>query len=634
VAAPLKLKRQLTAQKLKSNSAVANELPIAAVLVDAPVSHLEGIYDYLVPLQLDHLAVYGTKVVVPFGNTQVDGLILERKSSSVESRNLKMITKVSSPSSLISTEVMHHMEQVRNRFGGSIWNLLKSAIPSRVAKEEKSVDHVSLPSTISTYESTSFRDLIGKSDYAMLIGKQRLKWAINLPIGVHPNNFISEIVKLRARTGQVLIIVPDEKDIYGLKRDLKAYFKDSYLELGTHLAKAERYRNFLKARFGNPALIVSTRSGVFTPLNKYSTILVLSDLDRSHFEQHSPGWNTRDVTLLRDKDTSVIFISASHSLEICRLMEIGWLEKKSYRSNQKIQIATMENGRSFVSTVKKGILHGNVLVSVAEKGYANLFLCARCRNTANCRCGGKLQIQGPKAIPTCYLCSTEQKNWHCEYCGENKPYVIAKGIDRNAEEIGRAIPTASILISSGNKQIVDLPSGKHIVLATSGSEPNGQYASLVLLDGERIFNRPTLRSEELAKFQWFASLCKVSPNGEAFVTLPNHHPVVQSMLKGDANSGATGELINRERAKLPPFYRVAVVIGSSNEISKFANNLRSQKNLQITGPVRLDQSQSKLVVRVVLEDGAKLVDLLDDVCKIQGIKGRQIFKIRIDPFDI
>jgi hypothetical protein len=28
------------------------------------------------------------------------------------------------------------------------------------------------------------------------------------------------------------------------------------------------------------------------------------------------------------------------------------------------------------------------------------------------------------------------------------------------------------------------------------------------------------------------------------------------------------------------------------------------------------------------------VDLLDDVSKIQGVKGRQIFKIRVDPYDI
>jgi primosomal protein N' (replication factor Y) (superfamily II helicase) len=633
VAAPLKLKRQQTAQKPKSKSE-ADLFPVAAVLVDTPVSHLEGVYDYLVPLHLEDSAVYGTKVVVPFGNTQVDGLIVGRKNDSQQIKNLKMIVDVSSPSGLISSQVIEHLELVRNRFGGSFWSLLKSALPARVAKEDKMISDIMSPLASETYESPQLRDLIGRSDYGMLIGKQRLKWAINLPIGIASSNFVNEIIKLRARTGQVLVIVPDEKDLLALKNDLKDFFGASHLELGTHLGKSDRYKNFLIARFSRPSLIVSTRSGVFTDLEENSTVVVLSDLDQSHYEQHSPGWNTRDVSLLRSKDTSLLFISASHSMEISRLIEIGWLEKKNYRNKNGIQIVTGENGRSFVSSVKKGIAQGNVLVTVAEKGYANLFLCAKCRNTASCKCGGKLQIQGANSVPTCYLCDAQQRDWKCQYCGESKPYVISKGIDRNAEEIGRAIPKASILISSGSKQIADLPNGKHVVLATAGSEPNGRYSSLVLLDGERMFSRPSLRAEEFAKFQWFSSLCKVLPNSEVFVTLQNHHPVVQSMLKADSNSGASLELINREKAKLPPFYRVAVIIGFNLEISKFAENLRSSKDYEITGPVKFDQNQSKLIIRVKLEEGGNLVDLLDDVSKIQGVKGRQIFKIRVDPYDI
>ena len=634
MAAPLKLKRQRTPQKIKPNSAIAEKQPVAAVLVDTPVSHLEGIYDYLVPLHLESSAIYGTKVIVPFGKTQVDGLIVGRKNDSDQLKNLKMISEISSPSGLVPIQVMEHLELVRNRFGGSFWNLLKSAIPTRIVKEDKTIEEIKPSAIFNSYESPKLRDLIGRSDYGLLLGKQRLKWAVNLPIGVASNLFVNEIIKVRARTGQVLVLVPDEKDLLVLNQDLKGFFGKSFLELGTHLGKSDRYRNFLTARYGRPSVILTTRSGVFTNLEKNSTVIVLSDLDQSHYEQHSPGWNTRDVSLLRSKDTSLIFISASHSLEIARLIEIGWLEKKNYRNKNGIQIVTGENGRSFISTVKKGIAQGNVLVAVAEKGYANLFLCAKCRNTANCKCGGKLQIEGANSIPTCYLCSAQQRNWQCQYCGESKPYVISKGIDRNAEEIGRAVPKASILISSGSKQITELPTGKHIVLATAGSEPNAKYMSLVLLDGERMFNRPSLRSEEFAKFQWFSSLCKVIPNGEVFVTLQNHHPVVQSMLKADSNSGASLELINREKAKLPPYYRVATIIGSNVEISKFSENLRTNKDYEITGPVKFDMSQSKLIVRVKLEDGGNLVDLLDDVSKIQGLKGKQIFKIRIDPYDI
>jgi len=634
VAAPLKLKRQSVAKAPQKLPNVSKNLPIASVLVDTPVSSLEGIYDYLVPEIFDESAVTGTKVLVEFGSGKAEGLVVGRKDKSDQTQKLKPILDLTSPSGMVSETVINHIEMVRNRFGGSFWAVLNSAVPSRVAKEEKLIESAASINESSSFDSPELRELIGRADFGQLLSKQRLKWGINFPIATDPNWFLLEIVKLRAQVSQILLIVPDEKDISTLSAVLANHFGDQIIELGSHLSKSFRYRNFLKTRYMTPKVIISTRSGVFAPLEKNATVIVLSDLDSSHYELHSPGWNTRDVTLLRDHFTSLIFISPSHSLEIARLIEIGWLEKKLYKQKNTQRFLTNENGNSYVSSIKKGISNGNVLVSVSEKGYANLFLCSKCRNTANCECGGKLQIDGSKKIPKCYLCQTEYKNWKCSFCADNRPFVIAKGIERTAEEIGRAIPKIAILVSSGNKQISSVPSGRHIVVSTAGSEPNGVYSSIVMLDGEKIFNRPSLRAEELAKFHWFSLLSKASNSAEIFLSLPNHHPSVQCLLKGDSLANAASELSSRDKAKLPPFYRVAVVIGDKPEISKFAENLRNDKTYEITGPITIDSYQSKLLIRVKLAEGSLLVDLLDDVIKVQALKRRKIFSIRFDPFDL
>jgi primosomal protein N' (replication factor Y) len=634
VAAPLKLKRQSVAKAPQKLPNVSKNLPIASVLVDTPVSSLEGIYDYLVPEIFDESAVTGTKVLVEFGSGNAEGLVVGRKDKSDQIQKLKPILDLTSPSGMVSETVISHIEMVRNRFGGSFWAVLNSAVPSRVAKEEKLTKSNASINEASSFDSPRLRELIGRADFGQLLSKQRLKWGINFPIATDPNWFLLEIVKLRAQVSQILLIVPDEKDVSTLSAVLSNHFGDGFIELGSHLNKSLRYRNFLKTRYMTPKVIISTRSGVFAPLEKNATVIVLSDLDSSHYELHSPGWNTRDVTLLRDHFTSLIFISPSHSLEIARLIEIGWLEKKLYKQKNTQRFLTNENGNSYVSSIKKGISNGNVLVSVSEKGYANLFLCSKCRNTANCECGGKLQIDGSKKIPKCYLCQTEYKNWKCSFCADNRPFVIAKGIERTAEEIGRAIPKIAILVSSGNKQISSVPSGRHIVVSTAGSEPNGVYSSVVMLDGEKIFNRPSLRAEELAKFHWFSLLSKGSNSAEIFLSLPNHHPSVQCLLRGDSLANAASELNSRDKAKLPPFYRVAVVIGDKPEISKFAENLRNDKTYEITGPITIDSYQSKLLIRVKLAEGSLLVDLLDDVIKVQALKRRKIFSIRFDPFDL
>ncbi len=634
MAAPLKLKRQAVVKAPQKSHNISKNLPIASVLVDTPISNLEGIYDYLVPEIFDEIAITGSKVLVEFGSGKAEGLVVGRKNISDQTQKLKPILDLTSPSGMVSETVIDHIEMVRNRFGGNFWAVLNSAVPSRVAKEEKLIEVHTSTNKASTFDSPELRDLIGRADYGQLLSKQRLKWGINFPIATDPNWFLLEIVKLRAEVSQILLIVPDEKDLSTLSALLVNHFGDQSIELGSHLSKSLRYRNFLKTRYMSPKVIISTRSGVFAPLEKNATVIVLSDLDSSHYELHSPGWNTRDVTLLRDHFTSLIFISPSHSLEIARLIDIGWLEKKLYKQKNTQRFLTNENGNSYISSIKKGISNGNVLVSVSEKGYANLFLCSKCRNTANCECGGKLQIDGSKKIPKCYLCQAEYKNWRCNFCGDNRPFVIAKGIERTAEEIGRAIPKIAILVSSGNKQISSVPSGRHIVVSTAGSEPNGVYSSVVMLDGEKIFNRPSLRAEELAKFHWFSILSKASNSAEIFLSLPNHHPSVQCLLRGDSLANAASELNSRDKAKLPPFYRVAVVVGDKPEISKFAENLRNDKTYEITGPIAIDSYQSKLLVRVKLAEGSLLVDLLDDVVKVQALKRRKIFSIRFDPFDL
>lgn len=168
MAAPLKLKQQKFTTTSREQVLLTTHLPIASVLVDTPVSHLEGIYDYLVPQHLSDTATVGTKVLIEFGKGRTEGLLLSRKAQSEQSARLKPILELASPSGLVSTALIKHIELVRNRFGGSFWSILKSAIPSRVVKEERSLNSPSEEIAELTYESPGLRDLIGKSDYSSL----------------------------------------------------------------------------------------------------------------------------------------------------------------------------------------------------------------------------------------------------------------------------------------------------------------------------------------------------------------------------------------------------------------------------------------------------------------------------------
>jgi primosomal protein N' (replication factor Y) len=513
-----------------------------------------------------------------------------------------------------------------------MWNLINQALPPRVIKEESATHRVpkGLEDDILGHQ---FTNLFNKTETEKLKENRRIKWAVNLSNQENLIKLISSIIALKIKTTQTLIIAPDGKDLTFLLDSLLANFDSQVVELGSHLPKNIRYRNYLRIASGENLVVVATRSGALAPLKRNATVIVLSDLDQSHYEMHSPGWNTRDVTLLRPNETSLIFISPSHSLEIERLINIGWIERKILDTPIKKRIFSSDSGVSYLNILRNGLKTGSVLVCVAEKGYSNLFLCAKCRNSAKCPCGGKLEIASKNSRPNCYLCGKEFHNWTCNYCKSSQPYVISKGIEKRSEEIGRTLPKIPILISSGSKQVFDLPKQNSLVFATVGSEPIGAYSALVLLDGEKLFNRPFLRSEELTRHYWFKNLISLKENSEVFVSLVSNHPLVQSMFCGKSFFAVDDSLKEREKANLPPFFRIVIVDGIKSNISKFSENLRSKYDFIINGPVDIDMTNSRLIIRSPLNDSQRLVNLIDDVVKLQGLKGKNIFRFRFDPFD-
>jgi primosomal protein N' len=155
---------------------------------------------------------------------------------------------------------------------------------------------------------------------------------------------------------------------------------------------------------------------------------------------------------------------------------------------------------------------------------------------------------------------------------------------------------------------------------------------VILLDCERIFNQPSLRAEEEAKHLWFDLIARVKNDGDVFISLQNNHPVTQQLLR--RKNFNENDLNQRLESKLPPYYRCVVVKGSNKEISIFADNLRSQGRFLVSGPIEITAQISYIVIRFDYSEGSILVELLDDIVKVQGVKGRDIFDVRFDPYEL
>jgi primosomal protein N' (replication factor Y) len=628
VVAPLKLKRQKSAAVAGARPELAENNPLAKVLVKTPVSYLEDIYDYVVPETLTELVTVGSVVKIEYGHVKTEGLVIERTSGG--SNKLKNIEDVLGWPGMIKPEVVEHLQKVVARFGGSFWNLLDSylpAIPGKLSNSDKF--------TLQPYSGKTghfFENLISQPDLDRITTDHGIRYSINQPLGFKPYEILFELISLRINIGQVLIIASDFREFDYIKSVLQSRFGENFNSYDTRKGKKERFYDFEVISKAEPRIILGNRSSSFLPLAEKSSIFVVNDCDPSHYELRAPGWNSRDVSLLRGGDSSLFFYSATPSYEIERLVELKWISKLEIRSNSQIQYFVSNGGDSYIPVIKNALSMGNVLVSVAARGYANVFLCSKCRNPANCKCGGRLRIKSANTNPSCYLCNKEYKNWNCSECGESKPFVISKGLERTAEEIARAIPSAKVMKTIAESATGDLPEKGQVIVSSRGAEPIDNYAAVILLDGENLFNQPTLRAEEMLKHTWFDLMSRVVSQGAIYISLLNNHPLTQQLLLKQSSSIAS--LQNRKEAKLPPYYRICQVTGNLAALSAFAENLRNSKICIISNVTSVNADLGKLVIRVDVDHGQELVEIMQDIVKMQGVKSKPIFEYRFDQYDL
>ncbi|OPG04361.1 hypothetical protein B1L11_37985 [Microbispora sp. GKU 823] len=114
----------------------APDLPVARVVVDTPLPHLDRPFDYLVPTTMDAEAVPGCRVRVRFAGQLADGYLLERLSESEHEGRLSFLERVISPEPVLTPDIARLARAVADRYAGTMSDVLRLAVPPRHARVE------------------------------------------------------------------------------------------------------------------------------------------------------------------------------------------------------------------------------------------------------------------------------------------------------------------------------------------------------------------------------------------------------------------------------------------------------------------------------------------------------------------
>lgn len=607
---------------------VAESLPVARVRVDTGVFHLDQLYDYSVPEKMSSLAVTGVRVQVPFGGRETEGIVVTRSAKAERGGELKSITKVLSPHPVATAASLKLIDDAAQTYCCNPWDLIRSAIPPRVAGVDKDF-----------FPSEASLNVLGNGSVPV--------YQAFVPFKPAHQQILEMIQQLKVR-GSILIVAPDEKDVDLLYNELKAIHND-VLRLTSSTSREERYRSFLLSMSIGSSIIIGTRSAIFAPVKNLQTIIVYKESSPDHFEMRSPGWSTYAIAKLRAKSEGVQLILTGFSPSVRCAFDIDQSQMKYRYEKVEIQVQAFSPhdgvllpGRIFTE-IKKALAQGPVLFLAPRKGYGNALLCAHCRNVAMCKCGGRLHVASKGIAPTCVHCGVGYPNWKCSFCGKDRQYLAGRGIDRAAEEISRAFPGYPVILSAGEVIKEHVESKSSIVLATPGAQPlvDGGYSAVVVLDAMRFFAHTDISSQERARELLLETTSLIKKSGKVLLVIDESHPIVSAIARLNIAPLIKRELADRQELMLPPAVASAVIVTAAQVAPQIVAGLRKAlsegrlpESVRIFGPTGLPKDQAKVVIHVSHQEWGRLADVLHELQRKRSIAKKDLLNLRVAPYSL
>jgi primosomal protein N' (replication factor Y) len=579
----------------------------ARVALDSPLPQLDRLFDYEIPADLE--VSVGCRVVVPFGNSQKDGFVVELTETTDWVGKVARLAEVVSPLPVLTKQTYDLVRAVADRQATSFGDVVGSAVPVRAVRAEKSwlaservVEPINLPKLAApTLAKLSAR----------IVEPRNSIWLDEL---------LGSATEQLRRGVSVIVALPDFRDIEGFVGRATELGLEQTLIRYSQQGRTQTYESFLEALGADdqPRIVVGSRSVLYAPITA-GAIFIWDDGDQSHQDQQSPYATSREIALIRQKltDCHLAFFSHARSVEVQRLIEIGYLTESSSdfsKPNLSVSEGEFRVDSAAWLAIRDGLKTGPVLVQVSSVGVAKSLYCKSCSSRAMCSgCNGPLWINS-KGETKCRWCNSFALSATCRDCGGAEFRSGKPGATRTVAEFGRSFPGVKVTEVTANQEKVSIDSKPQIVVATPGIEPacQGGYSAVVILDANDALSRDSLRATEDAIRFWANAIALMSPAGRG-VIVGVLGELGTALALWQLRELMSAEYAERVALSFPPAVRVLSATGSAANIALVRAALSSNPATAVLGETPTDNGELRLLCRFGFSAGTAVTGLIREL---------------------
>jgi primosomal protein N' (replication factor Y) len=566
----------------------------AQVVVDLPLPHLDHVFDYRIEDNQIVQVQFGVRVRVPFRNRRANGFVVGLSVEPTVSGKISSIESVVSTEVVLTPEIFEICKHVAYRNVGNLFDVLRSAIPPRHARAEKKVFEPAISASSQKLESSSDLQQVLRR---FLDHKEALLGVLNLPIPASPSDIVNGAINIDV--AGAIFLFPDQHDVNRVIERIDSSYHSRIAVLTSQQSAEQRYLEFRRILTGIADLVIGTRSAIFAPIQKPQLIVIFDDGDDLLTSPIAPYWNARDAALVRmeQQNLKVLLCSRAESIESAHYLKQDMAIDLSMPTSRDTRISIVDeagddlHGRnSFTrmpsavfAAIRHGLTQGTVLISVPRKGYQPLVACQSCREILRCQnCYGTFSIRGKGEIGSCQRCNALMTKPRCHACGSDKFRSLVIGVERTAEEIGKAFPGVPVKFIDAEHRENYSKSPDQILVAVPGTEPNFVFSTIIVLDSYLSLARPDGNSRIRFLRHLFNLKHQLSDSGTMIVVGDPTNSVLQCALRNDPVRVAADLLQERTETRLAPFARTAQILGDWAALEELKSIL--PPHAQIWGP--------------------------------------------------